>query len=133
MFYGSQFGWYKFNSKVYDKVKNLITIRKKFPVFKDGSFEILKTNSDSNFSYIRKNKNQEILIVNNLSKKKLIAEIPISTSTIFKHKRKITKIKNLINNDNIKVNVSLKNNTIHLRLAPYQTLWLDLSGDINEQ
>ncbi len=132
MFYGSQFGWYNFNSKVYDKVKNLITIRKKFPVFKDGSFEILKTNSDSNFSYIRKNKNQEILIINNLSKKKLIAEIPISTSTIFKHNRKITKIKNLINNDNIKVNVSLKNNTMHLRLAPYQTLWLDLSGDINE-
>ena len=133
MFYGSQFGWYKFNSKVYDKVKNLITIRKKFSVMTDGSFEILKTNSDSNFSYIRKNKNQEILIINNLSKKKIITEIPISTSTIFKHNRKITKIKNLINNDDIRVNISLKNNTMHLRLAPYQTLWLDLSGDTNEQ
>ena len=132
LFYGSQKGWYAFNSRVYGKVKNLISIRKTLPVMSDGSFEILKTPSKNNFSYIRKNKNQEILVINNLSKEKLIAEVTLPATTILKNKRKITRLKNLINGDYIKVNVSLQNNTMHLRLAPYQVLWLDLSGVNNE-
>lgn len=135
LFYGSQKGWYKFNSKVYTKVKHLIHLRKTLPAMSDGSFEILKTKSKENFSYIRKNKTQEILVINNLSKDKLIAEVTLPATTILKNKRKITRLKNLINGDYIRVNVSLQNNTMHLRLAPYQVLWLDLSGktDNNEQ
>ncbi|MBR1617622.1 alpha-glucosidase C-terminal domain-containing protein, partial [bacterium] len=128
LFYGSQKGWYEFNSKVYTKVKRLIALRKSLSVMSGGSFEILKTTAKENFSYIRKNKTQEILVINNLSKKKIIAEVTLPTTVILKNKRKITKLKNLINDDNIKVNVSLQNNTMHLRLAPYQVLWLDLSG-----
>ena len=96
---------------------------------------VLKTKSKENFSYIRKNKTQEILVINNLSKDKLIAEVTLPATTILKNKRKITRLKNLINGDYIRVNVSLQNNTMHLRLAPYQVLWLDLSGktDNNEQ
>ena len=131
LFYGSQKGWYKFNSNVYNKVKNLINLRKRLPVMTDGSFEILKTTSKENFSYIRKNREQEILVVNNLSKNKIVAEITLPASTIIKNKRKITKLKNLINGDNIRVNISLQNDTMHLRVAPYQVLWLDLSGDTN--
>lgn len=127
LFYGSQKGWYEFNSKVYTKVKHLITLRKSLPVMSDGSFEILKTSSPQNFSYIRKNKTQEILVINNLSKDKLVAEVALPATTILKKKRKITRLKNLINDDCIRVNVSLQNNTMHLRLAPYQVLWLDLS------
>ena len=132
LFYGSQKGWYEFNSKVYDKVKNLISLRKTLPVMSDGSFEILKTTSKENFSYIRKNKTQEILVVNNLSKNKIVAEITLPTTTILKNNRKITRLKNLINGDNIRVNVSLQNNTMHLRVAPYQVLWLDLSSRVND-
>lgn len=128
LFYGSQYGWYEFNSKVYNKVKHLITLRKSLPVMSDGSFEILKTTSKENFSYIRKNKTQEILVVNNLSKDKIVAEITLPATTILKNKRKITRLKNLINGDNIRVNISLQNSTMHLRVAPYQVLWLDLSG-----
>ena len=128
LFYGSQYGWYAFNSKVYNKVKHLISLSKSLPVMSDGSFEILKTTTKENFSYIRKNKTQEILVVNNLSKDKIVAEITLPTTTILKNKRKITRLKNLINGDNIRVNVSLQNNTMHLRVAPYQVLWLDLSG-----
>ncbi len=128
LFYGSQYGWYAFNSKVYNKVKHLISLRKSLPVMSDGSFEILKTTSKENFSYIRKNKTQEILVINNLSKDKIVAEITLPTTTILKNNRKITRLKNLINGDNIRVNVSLQNNTMHLRVAPYQVLWLDLSG-----
>jgi hypothetical protein len=99
----------------------------------DGSFEILKTTSKENFSYIRKNKTQEILVINNLSKNKIVAEITLPTTTILKNNRKITKLKNLINGDNIRVNVSLQNNTMHLRVAPYQVLWLDLGENKGDE
>ncbi len=126
LFYGSTKGYYEFNSKVYKKVKNLISLRKNLDVMTNGDFEILKTKSKSNFAYIRKNKNQQILVVNNLSKEKLIAEITLPTDIILKNKGHITSLKNLINKDNIKVDISLQNRTMHLRIAPYQVLWLEL-------
>ena len=126
LFYGSSKGYYEFNSKVYKKVKNLINLRKQFPCLTDGSFEILKTENNSNFSYIRRTKNSQILVIHNLSDKKLTANITLPTDIIFKKKGHITSLKNLINNDNIKVDISLQNRTMHLRLSPYQTLWLEL-------
>ncbi len=126
LFYGSSEGYYEFNSKVYKKVKNLISLRKSLPVMTDGSFDILKTESDSNFAYIRKNKDKKILVINNLSGEKLVAKISLPADIIIKNNNKITSLKNLVNDDDIRVNVSLQNRTMHLRLAPYQTLWLEL-------
>lgn len=126
VFYGSTKGYYEFNSKVYAKVKNLIELRKKLPVMSNGDFEILKTKSKSNFAYIRKNKDSQILVINNLSKEKLIAEVTLPTNIILKNDGHITSLKNLVNNDNIKVNISLQSRTMHLRVAPYQVLWLEL-------
>ena len=126
LFYGSTKGYYEFNSKVYKKIKNLIDIRKQYPVMVDGEFEILKTKSQHNFSYIRKNKEQQLLVINNLSNDKLIAEITIPPTVVLKNNGHITSLKNLINNDNVKVNISLQNRTMHLRIAPYQVLWLEL-------
>ncbi len=126
LFYGSTKGYYEFNSKVYKKVKNLISIRKNYSCLIRGDFEILKTESKSNFSYIRKDKQNKILVINNLSKDKLIAQITLPTDVILKNKGHITSLKNLINDDNVKVNISLQNHTMHLRLSPYQTLWLEL-------
>ena len=127
LFYGSSQGFYKFNSQVYCKVHNLIQVRKSLPVMVDGDFELLQTKSKSNFSYLRKNKNKQILVINNLSKEKLYADITLPIDIILKNNGKINKLKNLINGDNIKVNISLKNKTMHLRLSPYQTLWLDVT------
>ena len=126
LFYGSSLGYYEFNSKVYKKVQNLIKIRKSLPVMSNGDFEILKTKNKSNFSYIRKNKEQQILVINNLSNDKLIAEITLPKDVILKNNGQIKSLKNLINNDNIKVNISMQNKTMRLRLAPYQTIWLEL-------
>lgn len=126
LFYGSSKGYYQFNSKVYNKVKNLIALRKSLPVMADGDFEIVKTKSKSNFAYIRRNQNKQILVINNLSSDKLVAEITLPITTILKNDGHITSIKNLINGDNIKVNISIQNKTMHLRLAPYQTLWLEI-------
>ena len=126
LFYGSTKGYYEFNSKVYKKVKHLIKKKKKYPVMVNGDFEVLKTKSKSNFCYIRKNKEQQILVVNNLSKEKLIAEITLPPNVVLKNNGRITSLKNLINDDNVKVNISLQNRTMHLRIAPYQVLWLEL-------
>lgn len=126
VFYGSTKGYYEFNSKVYKKVQNLIRLRRELSVLNDGEFEILKTKNKSNFSYIRKNKDKQILIINNLANEKIVAEITLPTDIIFKNKGKIKSLKNLINGDNIKVNISLQNRTMHLRVAPYQTIWLEL-------
>ncbi len=126
LFYGSTKGYYKFNSKIYNITKNLINIRKNNPALVNGDFEILKTNSPHNFAYIRKNKEQQILVINNLSKEKLIAEITLPINLVLKKQGKITRLKNLINKDNIKVNISTTNRTMHLRLSPYQVVWLEL-------
>lgn len=127
LFYGSTQGYYRFNSQVYSKVHNLIKVRKSLQVMVDGNFELLPTKSKSNFAYLRKNKNQQILVINNLSKEKLYADITLPIDIILKNDGNITRLKNLINGDNIKVNVSLKNKTMHLRLSPYQALWLDVT------
>lgn len=126
LFYGSTLGYYQFNSKVYKKVRNLIHLRKSLPVMANGDFEILKTASISNFAYIRKNADQQILVINNLSSDKLVAEITLPKNIILKNEGHITSLKNLVNGDDIKVNISIQNKTMHLKLAPYQVLWLEL-------
>ena len=67
------------------------------------------------------------MVINNLSHEKLYADITLPLDIILKNEGNIRSLKNLINGDNIKVNISLKNKTMHLRVAPYQVLWLDLS------
>ena len=92
----------------------------------NGDFEILKTKLKNNFAYIRKNKDKQILVIHNLSKDKTVAQINLPADIILKNGGSIKTLKNLINNDNIRVNISLQNKTMHLRMAPYQTLWLEI-------
>jgi len=124
LFYGSTKGYYEFNSKVYSRVQNLISVRKSLDVMANGDFEIIKTESPANFSYIRKNKDKQILVINNLANRKLITDIAIPKPLL--QKGEITSLKNLINDNNIRVNLNSQNNKIHLKLAPYQTVWLEL-------
>ena len=64
----------------------------------------------------------------NLSSEKLIAEITIPMSVVLNAEdNKITSFKNLINGDDVKVNISLKNRTMNLRIAPYGIVWLKLN------
>ena len=127
LFYGSSRDFYEFNSKVYRKVKNLISVRKNLPAISRGDFTILKTKSPSNFAYIRSLDDEKILVINNLSNEKLIAEITIPVSVVLDAEdNKITSFKNLINGDDVKVNISLKNRTMNLRIAPYGVVWLKL-------
>lgn len=126
LFYGSTKDYYAFNSNVYKKVKNLIHVRKSLPVMSRGEFILLNTKSPSNFAYIRKDKDSQILVINNLSDKKLVADITLPYDIILKNDGRIKTLKNLINNDNVRVNISLINKTMHLRVKPYGVLWLEL-------
>lgn len=126
LFYGSSKDYYEFNSKVYKKVKNLIALRKSLPSMSRGDFTLLKTSSPSNFAYIRSYKDEKILVINNLSDEKLIAEITIPMDVVLKSEGHIDHFTNLINGDDIKVDVSLTNRTMHLRIAPYGAVWLKL-------
>ena len=127
LFYGSQRGWYIFNSKVYYNTKHFLDVRKSLPVMTDGELDILRTSSKNCLSYIRKNSTSEILVINNLSKNKIIVDIPLPITTIIKNNRKITRLRNLLTGENVRVNVTFPDNTIHMLLAPYQVLWFDLS------
>ena len=53
--------------------------------------------------------------------------IPITIISFKKNETNFIMEENKHNVDNIKVNISLKNKTMHLRLSPYQTLWLDVT------
>ena len=127
LFYGSSKDYYAFNSKVYKKVRNLISLRKRLPSMSRGDFTLLKTKSPSNFAYIRSYEDEKILVINNLSGEKLIAEITVPVSVVLEDEdNKITSFKNLVNGDDVKVNISLKNRTMNLRIAPYGVVWLKL-------
>lgn len=126
LFYGSTKGYYEFNSNVYKKVRRLICLRKAYPVMANGDFEVIKTEEPASFVYIRKNYNQEILVINNLSGRKLITEITVPKSIITKEKGCIKSLKNLINGSFIKVNLSNENNKMRLKLQPYQSVWIEL-------
>ena len=126
LFYGSAKDYYEFNSKVYKKVKNLIHLRRELPVMSRGQFILLNTKLPANFAYIRKDKDKQILVVNNLSDKKITAEITLPVDIILKNNGHIRVLKNLVNDDNVWVNLSLKNKTMHLRVKPYGVLWLEL-------
>ena len=128
LFYGSSKNYYEFNSKIYKKVRNLISVRKKLPAISRGDFVLLKTKSPSNFAYIRSYEDEKILVINNLSGEKLTAEITVPMSVVLESEdNKITSFKNLINGDDVRVNISLKNRTMNLRIAPYGVVWLKLS------
>lgn len=131
LFYGSQKGWYLFNSKVYNNTKHLLEVRKSLPVMSDGSFDILRSSSKNCLSYIRKNKERQILVINNLSNEKIATDIYLPIANILKSNKKITRLKNLLSNDNIKVNVTYPDNAVHLLLAPYEVLWFDLTDGVN--
>lgn len=127
LFYGSSKDYYEFNSKVYKKVRNLISVRKNLPSMSRGDFTLLKTKSPANFCYIRSLDDEKIMVINNLSGEKLIAEITVPVNVVLEADgKRITSFKNLINGDDVKVDISLTNRTMHLRIAPYGVVWLKL-------
>lgn len=117
-FYRAMYRNNNFNSRIYKKVKRLIEVRKNYPTMSSGDFTEVKTNKSEVLSYLRTGKYDKILIINNLSDKKIFAE---------------TSIENLPNSDEIKMTelitkeeklFKIEDKKVIIKLRPYETMWL---------
>lgn len=115
------------NSKVYKKVRQLIKVRKENPVISRGTFSQIKTKSPEVFAYKRTYKDEKVIIVNNLSNKKIKAEIELPTDTIFTGDKDI-ELTDLLNKRKINVSISTTNKKMTLLLRPYDTAWLKVEN-----
>ncbi len=75
VFYSAKSSTNSFNAKIYRKVKNLIRARKSTPVMSKGSFTQIKTKTPDIFAYVREYNNERVIVINNLSSKKSLAQI----------------------------------------------------------
>ncbi len=119
-FYKAKDGNNYFNSKIYNKVKRLIEVRKAYPTLSRGEFLEVKTNKPEVLSYLRKGKNDRILIVNNLSEDKLFVELDSNEFNFDKYSEEI-EMKELITQKNR--TLKIENKKLIVRLRPYESLW----------
>ena len=72
-----------FNARIFKRLKKLINIRKQYKAFGRGSIEWLNTKEETGnpiLAFKRKYKEEELLIIHNLSKKEQYLEIQLNTS-----------------------------------------------------
>lgn len=124
MFYGSSKDYYEFNSKIYKKVKTLIKARKETLALSRGTFALLKTNSPSVFAYQRKFGNEKIIAINNLSNKRIEAEIELPLDLVLKQGVKRLEFKDIIDGDNMDLKIQTALRKVTINLKPYEYLWL---------
>ncbi|MGB9929081.1 MAG: alpha-amylase family glycosyl hydrolase, partial [Methanosarcina sp.] len=114
----------KENNPIYRAVKNLIEVRKQMPVLRRGKLSRLKSDKKEIFSYLIEDKDQSMVVVNNMYEDKLDTTLTLPDDLV-KTVSKKTDMVNLINRE--KINVCLKYNKLIVSLKPYQTFWLNLS------
>lgn len=112
-----------FNNEVYEKVKKLIKVRKQYLVMSRGKFIRVKTESPEIFAYIRETDKERVVVINNLSDKRLKAVVTF-TNDDFGKKPKDIYMKDLLTDRMIKVRA--ENKQISTRLGPYSAMWLKL-------
>ena len=115
------------DNRIFKKVQKLIRVRKQNPVLSRGEFSPLKTKHKEVFSYTRTLGEEKVLIINNLSNKRVYSEIDLPASTIWKSDKEVM-LQDLLTNKKIKVHVSITNKKVSLRLKPYDTLWLKIES-----
>ncbi len=120
-FYRAMYRNNNFNSKIYKNVKRLIEVRKNYNTISRGDFIEVKSDKPQVFSYLRKGTYDKILMVNNLSDKKVFAELDINhlnlneTDTEIKMQELITKEPKIF---------IIENKKLIIKLKPYETMWL---------
>ena len=112
-----------FNNIVYEKVKKLIKVRKQYLVMSRGKFVRVKTDSPEIFAYVRETEKERVVVINNLSQKRLKAVVTF-TNDDFGKKPKDLYMKDLLTDKMIKVKV--ENKDLTTRLNPYSAMWLKL-------
>ena len=120
-FYRAMYRNNNFNSKIYKNVKRLIEVRKNYNTISRGDFIEVKSDKPQVFSYLRKGTYDKILMVNNLSDKKVFAELDTNhlnlneTDTEIKMQELITKEPKIF---------IIENKKLIIKLKPYETMWL---------
>lgn len=112
-----------YNNRVYERVKQLIKVRKQYPVITRGSFVELKTKSPEVFAYVRATDTDRVVVINNLSDKKIKASV-VFTDDNFGKKEKDIYLKNLLTDKMVRARVENKELTV--RLNAYDAMWLKM-------
>lgn len=122
VFYNATRAENSFEGKVYKKVKQLIEVRKKYPVIARGEFSPIKTNSPEIFAYMRTLGDEQIIVINNLSEHRTVAELNIPNIPWWKKDDNVYLL-DLLNNRKRRVNYSKPNKNLIMRLKPYDSVW----------
>lgn len=112
-----------YNNKVYERVRQLIKVRKQYPVITRGSFVELKTKSPEVFAYVRATDTDRVVVINNLSDKKIKATV-VFIDDNFGKKGKDIYFKDLLTDKMVRAKVENKELTV--RLNAYDALWLKM-------
>ena len=112
-----------YNNRVYERVKQLIKVRKQYPVITRGSFVELKTKSPEVFAYVRATDTDRVVVINNLSDDKIKATV-VFTDDNFGKKGKDIYLKNLLTDKMVRARVENKELTV--RLNAYDAMWLKI-------
>jgi len=112
-----------YHGEIYHLVKNLIKVRKQSPALTVGSLTEVKSDKYNIFSYLRQFDTEKVLVVDNLSGRKLTTTISLPENIMI-DAEKAKSFVDMISNK--KVQADLKGNTLKLTLKPYQALWIKL-------
>ena len=123
VFYDAMKNTNSYNHKVYSRVKQLIRVRKQYPVITKGTFTEIKTQTPEVFAYVREYKDDRIVIINNLSSDRVRATV-IFTNDDFGKKSKDIFLKDLLTDKMVRARVQNKKLTV--RLKPYDAMWLKM-------
>ena len=116
-----------YSGKIYHNVQNMINLRKNIPALSRGSLTVLDTDKHI-LAYIRSYKGEKYLIVNNLSDRRCIAEIDLPKDIILKglKNQQTVTLTNILNNQEFKLKLFLKNNKTRLLMYAHSFVWLKL-------
>lgn len=128
-FYDAKNSTKTYSGKIYHKVKKMIALRKSTPALSRGDLTILKTNYPHVFAYIRSYKGEKYLIVNNLSDKRLTAEVDLPANMLIKaikNNEHSVYLTNILTDEQYKLKPSIKDKKTRLLMYPYAEVWLKL-------
>lgn len=128
-FYDAKNSTKTYSGKIYHKVQKMIALRKSTPALSRGDLTILKTNYPYVFAYIRSYKGEKYLIVNNLSDKRLTAEVDLPANMLIKaikNNEHSVYLTNILTDEQYKLKPSIKDKKTRLLMYPYAEVWLKL-------
>lgn len=122
-FYKSMTDSKTLSGQIHKKTKSLIKARKTSSVIRRGEFKKLSSKNKDTFSYLRTLKNDNVVVINNLSKENSMNEV-ILPENVLKSISKQDVLIDLISQKSIEFKI--ENNILKLNLQPYQSVWLEL-------